>query len=118
VNYITYEIPLKEVFKKEINIAISMTQDENYVNINLANQLLSSDPNISCNVPKPIFSLGTLTAHCLTDVCVFACRFTSELGLRVYSSVNKHRSEDITMEIQDMTSNTRYGTKQHRSDLY
>jgi hypothetical protein len=31
----------------------------------------------SCNVPKPIFSLGTLTAHFLTDVCVFACRFTS-----------------------------------------
>jgi hypothetical protein len=44
--------------------------------------------------PSQFFSLGTLTAHCLTDVCMFACRFTSELGLRVYSSVIKYRSED------------------------
>jgi hypothetical protein len=38
---------------------------------------ISSSALDQCNVLKPIFSLGTLTAHCLTDMCVFACRFTT-----------------------------------------
>jgi hypothetical protein len=31
---------------REVNIAIGMTQDENYININLANELLISESNI------------------------------------------------------------------------
>jgi hypothetical protein len=32
---------------REVNIVISMTQDENSININLANQLIISEHNIS-----------------------------------------------------------------------
>jgi hypothetical protein len=53
-------------------------------------------------------------------VCLLAGLLLSYV-LGFVDLVNKHMNIDLKMqhmEIQDMTSNTRYGTKQHRSDLY
>ena len=47
-----------------------------------------------CNVPKPIFSLGTLTDHWFTCLFVYVCRLASQVLVLGFYSVIKQRSEE------------------------
>jgi fucose 4-O-acetylase-like acetyltransferase len=70
------------IFADTLNLVIILFSRKSMTTLSVAN-LVGID-STHCNVPKPIFLLGTLTAQCLFVFGYVFAGFLMELPIRVY----------------------------------